>query len=130
MSKVNNANATPDLRCRRLDEKPNRPKQPSITPPPPVSHSNGAPPRNAAEGSDSALELVVVVVKVALALVVVESSATDVGLSEQPIFAVEEETLQERLTVPLNPPVAVTVIVEVPDCPGETFTVVGLAETE
>ena len=51
-------------------------------------------------------------VRVAVALVVVESSETDDGLSEQPIFAVEDEMLHDRLTVPLNPPVALTVMVE------------------
>jgi hypothetical protein len=76
-------------------------------------------------------EAVVVMVRVAAALVVVGSSATDDGFSVQPIFAVEDEVLHERLTVPLNPPVALTVIVEVPDCPdGEIVTLVGLADTE
>jgi len=88
------------------------------------------PPRNAAEGPNSKLEAVVVIVKVAVAPAVVESSATEVGLSEQLIFAVEEERLQERLTVPLNPPAALTVIVVVPDFPEEMDTVEGLAETE
>jgi hypothetical protein len=70
-------------------------------------------------------------VRVAVALVVVESSETDKGLSEQPIFAVEDEMLHDRLTVPLNPPVALTVIVEVPDCPGdEMVTLMGLADAE
>ena len=72
----------------------------------------------------------VVTVKVVVALVVVESSATDVGLSEQPILAVEDERLHARVIVPLNPPEALTVIVEVPDCPAETLTPVGLAATE
>jgi hypothetical protein len=45
-----------------------------------------------------------------------ESSATDAGLSELPIFAAEEEMLQERSTVWLNCPVALTVS-EVPRCP-------------
>ena len=52
--------------------------------------------------------------KVAVALVVVESSETDDGLTMQPTCAVEEEIVHERLTVPLNPPVPVAVIVEVP----------------
>jgi len=60
------------------------------------------------------LGAVVVILRVAVALVVLESSETDDGLSVQPIFAVEDETVQDRLTVPLNPLVALVVIVEVP----------------
>ena len=60
----------------------------------------------------------------------VELRETDDGLRVQPILTVDDERLHDRLTVPLNPPVAVTVMVEVPDCPDETSTVVGLAETE
>jgi hypothetical protein len=68
---------------------------------------------------------------VRVAVVVVASRESDDGLTEQPIFAVEDERLQERLTVPLNPPVALTVIVEAADCPDEEIvTLVGLADTE
>jgi hypothetical protein len=77
-----------------------------------------------------ALELVVVTVSVAVALVEVELRETDDGLSEQPIFAVEDETLHDKLTVPLNPLVALTVIVDVPDCPAKTVTLAGFAEIE
>jgi hypothetical protein len=68
---------------------------------------------------------------VAVALALMESSETDGGLTVQPIFAVDDERLQERLTLPLNAPVPLTVIVEVPVCPDEEIvTVVGLADTE
>jgi hypothetical protein len=67
-------------------------------------------------------------VTVAVALVVALSRPTDVGLSVQVIFAVEDEGLQDRSTVPLKPLLAVTVMVDVPDCPGEEMvTLVGLA---
>jgi len=127
---VSNGKAAPyDVRRFRLDGKPNTPNK--TTPQVSAAHFNvEPPPRNAAEGPNSKLEAVVVIVKMAVAPVVVESSATEVGLSEQPIFAVEEERLQERLTVPLNPPSALTVIVVVPDFPEETDTLEGLAETE
>ena len=69
--------------------------------------------------------------KVSVALVVEEFSETAEGLSVQPILAVDDETLQERLTVPLNPPVALTVMVEVPVCPDEEIvTLGGFADTE
>lgn len=72
-----------------------------------------------------------VMVRVAVAVVVVASREIDDGLTEQPIFAVEDERLHERFTVPLNPPVALTVMVEVADCPDdEIVTLVGLADTE
>ena len=78
-----------------------------------------------------ALEPVVVMLKVAVALVDVESSETDDGLNVQPILAVEDETVQERLIVPLNPPVALAVIVEFPVCPEEEIVrLAGLADTE
>ena len=70
-------------------------------------------------------------VRVAVTVVVVASSEIDDGLSTQPIFAVDEDRLHERVTVPLKPPVAVTVIVEVAACPAEEIvTLVGLANTE
>ena len=70
-------------------------------------------------------------VRVAVALVVVELREIDAGLTVQPTFAVEEEGLHERLIVPSNPPVALMVIVDVADCPDEEIvTLVGLAETE
>ena len=69
--------------------------------------------------------------KVAVALLVVESSETDEGLSVQPTLAVDDETVHERFTVPMNPPVAFTVIVEVPACPDEEIvTLGGFADTE
>jgi len=73
---------------------------------------------------------VVETVRVAVALVVEPPSVTEAGLSEHLISAVEDDTLQERPMVPLNPPLAFTVIVDVPDCPGETVTLVETAETE
>ena len=70
-------------------------------------------------------------VRVPVTVVVVASSEIDDGLTTQPIFAVDEDRLHERVTVPLKPPVAMTVIVEVADCPdGEIVTLVGLADTE
>jgi hypothetical protein len=70
-------------------------------------------------------------VKVAVALVVVLLREMDDGLTEQPIFAVEDERLHERVTVPLNPLIAKTVIVEVADCPDEEMvTLAGLADIE
>jgi len=57
-------------------------------------------------------------VRVAAPLVVVPSTLTDVGLSVQVIFALEDEGLQDRSTVPLKPWIAVTVMVDVLDCPG------------
>ena len=130
ISEVSNGKAAQyDVRRCRLDGKPKTPNK--TTPQVSATHSNvEPPPRNAPEGPNSRLEAVVVIVKVAVAPVVVESSATEVGLSEQPIFAVAEERLQERLTVPLNPPAALTVIVVVPDFPEEMDTFEGLAETE
>jgi hypothetical protein len=76
------------------------------------------------------LDATVAMVRVAVALVVVPSTLTDVGLRVQVILAVEEEGLQDRSTVPLKPLTAVTVMVDVPDCPGaEMLTLVGLADT-
>ena len=75
-------------------------------------------------------ELVVVMVSFAVAAVEVELTDTDEGLSEQPIFAVEDERLHDKLTVPLNPLLALTAIVDVPDCPAETVTLEGVAESE
>ena len=49
--------------------------------------------------------------------------------NEQVMLAVEAGGVQVRSTVPLNPFVAVTVMVDVADCPGEA-TVAGLAPTE
>ena len=70
-------------------------------------------------------------VRVAVTVVVVASSEIDDGLTTQPIFAVDEDRLHESVTVPLKPPVAMTVIVEVADCPDEEIvTLVGLADTE
>jgi hypothetical protein len=69
--------------------------------------------------------------KVAVPLVVVESSEIDDGLMVQPIFTVEDEGVQDRLTVPPKPPVPLTVMVEVPVCPAEEIvTLDGLAPTE
>ena len=69
-------------------------------------------------------------VRVAAAVVVVPSTLTDVGLSVQVIFALEDEGLQDMATMPLKPLIAVTVMVDVPDCPGdEMVTLVGLADT-
>jgi len=77
------------------------------------------------------LGAVVVMRKVAVPLVVVESSEIDDGFRVQPIFAVEDETVQDRLTVPLKPPVPLTVTVEVLVCPAEEMvTLDGLAPTE
>ena len=130
MIQTSKRTAAPDFRHRRSDGKLTRQK-PSTNPQLPASKPHLPPlPVNEAEGPNRTLAPVVVIVSVAGALVVVESSTTDAGLSEQPIFAVEEERLQKRLTVPVNPPVAWTVTVEVPDCPAETFTLVGLARTE
>ena len=73
----------------------------------------------------------VVIRNVAVPLVFVASSEIDDGFRVQPIFAVEDETVQDRLTVPLKPPVPVTVMVEVPVCPAEEMvTMDGLAPTE
>lgn len=72
-----------------------------------------------------------VIVRVAVALVVVEFREIDDGFNEQPTFALAEETLHEKLIVPLNPLMALSVIVELADCPDEEIvTLVGLAETE
>jgi len=66
-----------------------------------------------------------------VAVVDAEFRETDDGLTVHPIFAVEDETAQDRLTVPLNPPEAWTVIADVPVCPDEEIvTLVGLADTE
>jgi len=73
----------------------------------------------------------VVTLKVAVALVVVESSETDDGLIVQPILAVDDERLQDRWTVPVNPPVPLIVTVAVPICPEDRIVRdVGFAETE
>jgi hypothetical protein len=77
------------------------------------------------------LDATVRIFSVAVALVVVLSSTTDVGLVVQVIFALEDDGLQDRSTVPLKPLLAVTVMVEVPDRPGEEIvTLVGLADKE
>jgi len=73
----------------------------------------------------------VVTLKVAVALVVVESSETDDGLIVQPILAVDDERLQDRWTVPVNPPVPLIVTVAVPICPEDRIVRdVGFADTE
>ena len=57
-------------------------------------------------------------VSVAFALVVVELSVTDVGLTEQEMFAVAlDGTAQSRLTVPVNPFVAEIATVVLPFWP-------------
>jgi hypothetical protein len=77
------------------------------------------------------LDATVAIFSFAVALVVVLSRVTDVGLTVQVILALEEEGLQDRLTVPLKPSLAVTVMVDVPDCPGEEIvTLAGLADKE
>jgi len=65
--------------------------------------------------------------RVEVALVVVELRATLVGdrVHARPV---EGETVAARLTVPVNPPEPVTVIVEVPVAPARIVTLVGLAE--
>jgi hypothetical protein len=65
--------------------------------------------------------------RVEVPLVVVALSATLVGDSEQ-VRPVEGETEDVRLTVPVNPPCPVTVIVEVPAAPALMVTEAGLAE--
>jgi len=65
--------------------------------------------------------------RVEVALVVVELRATLVGESVH-ARPVEGETVAARLTVPVNPPEPVTVIVEVPVAPARIVTLVGLAE--
>jgi len=70
-------------------------------------------------------------VSVAVAVVVEPLRDIDDGLTVQPIFAVEDERLHERVTVLLNPLIATTVIVEVADCPDEEMvTLAGLADIE
>ena len=77
------------------------------------------------------LDATVAIFSVAAAVVVVLSRVTDVGLSVQVIFAFEDEGVHDRLTVPLKPASAVTVMVDVPDCPGEEIvTLAGLADKE
>jgi len=65
--------------------------------------------------------------RVEVALVVVELRATLVGESVH-ARPVEGETVAARLTVPVNPPEPLTVIVEVPVAPARIVTLVGLAE--
>lgn len=65
--------------------------------------------------------------RVEVPLVVVELRATLVGDSVQ-VRPVEGETVSVRLTVPVNPPEPVTVMVEVPVAPALIKTLVGLAE--
>jgi len=76
------------------------------------------------------LELVVLTVKVVVTLVDVEVRDTEDGLSEQLMPAAELGTVHDKLTVPLNPLAAETVIVELPDCPAETLVLEGSDETE
>src|SRR5437660_9697826 len=64
---------------------------------------------------------------VEVAEVTVEDSATLVGDSVQ-VRPVEGDTVSVRLTVPVNPPEPVTVMVEVPVAPARIVTVVGLAD--
>jgi hypothetical protein len=89
-------------------------------------------PSNSANlGGLTTLGAAVVILNVAVALPFVELRETDDGLTVQPILAVEDERLHERFTVPLNPPVPLTVMVEVPVCPDEEIvTLGGFAETE
>ena len=65
--------------------------------------------------------------RVEVPLVVVVLSVTLVGDSEQ-VRPVEGETEDVRLTVPVNPPCPVIVIVEVPAAPALTVAEVGLAD--
>ena len=88
-------------------------------------------PKAAVEGAGLTLEAVVETVKVDVALVVEVLSVTDAGLREHPIFAVDDDMLQERLMVPLKPLLDVAVIVEEADCPDdEMVLLVGLADME
>ncbi len=67
-------------------------------------------------------------VRVALAVVVVLLSGTEVGFIEQVISGVEDDGMsaQERFTVRVKPFFAVTEMVEVPEPPGaEMVMVVG-----
>jgi hypothetical protein len=66
--------------------------------------------------------------RVEVPLVVVALSATLVGDSVQ-VRPVEGETEEVRLTVPVNPPCPVIVIVEVPAAPALMVTEVGLADS-
>jgi len=58
---------------------------------------------------------------------VVELSATLVG-DRAHVRPVEGETDDARLTVPVNPPEPVTVMVDVPVAPARIVTLVGLAD--
>ena len=64
----------------------------------------------------SALGALVETLRVAVSLELF--TGTEKALSEQVISAVVEQGAKERLTVPLKPFIAVTVMVEEPDCPG------------
>jgi hypothetical protein len=115
---------------RRREGKPNRNEDPSTAPAVAENHRKCPERSKLAEPANLTLDATVAMVRVAVALVVVLSRLTDVGLSVQVIFAVEDEGLQDRSTAPLKPLVAVTVIVDVPDFPGaEMVTLVGLADT-
>jgi len=58
--------------------------------------------------------------------VLVPEPVTLAGVRVQ-VRPVDGDIVEARLTVPLKPCRAVTVIVEVPACPARTVTVVGLA---
>jgi hypothetical protein len=102
--------------------------RPRIATPPPVNITR---PKRVFERIGLTLGGVVERVRVAVALVFSLSSARDVGLSEHPIPAVEDEVLQDKLTVPLKPFIAVTETVEAPDFPAaEIVMLAGLADNE
>ena len=65
----------------------------------------------------SACGAVVTTFRVAVALEPLTD--TEFTLRVQVMNAVVEHCVEERFTVPLKPFIAVTVIVEAPDCPGE-----------
>jgi hypothetical protein len=115
---------------RRRVGNPNRNEQPSKATPLAASQRKEPERGILAWPGNTTLDATVAIFSVAVALVVVLSRVTDVGLTVQVTFALEDEGLQVRPTVPVKPLLAVTVMVDVPDCPGEEIvTLDGLANT-
>jgi hypothetical protein len=87
--------------------------------PPPFGRTSGA----------ETLFAVVVIVSVAVPVVVVVVSAIDEGVTEHALSdGSPVQVTDAKLTVPLNPLLPVTVIVELPDAPGDVIVMfVGLA---
>ncbi len=116
------------IQWRRRDGTPSTRIPANIAPPLAASQPSRPGGRTEADMLEMACGPMVETVRVALAVVVVLLSGTEVGFIEQVISGVEDDGMsaQERFTVPAKPFFAVTEMVEVPEPPGaEMVMVVG-----